>query len=221
MYLCGINQRVGNMELSNGKGTRASKEMLDRGTQKRNELERMSDSHWMVLELAKGKTYKEIADMMAVKGSVAISVSQVRYDIEQAVVEWKRENMGNIDAVIGRELARIELLERKVMEDYEKSKNLRAVEYAAMLKRGFTMDEIDQMFAGKVPGNPQFMEVLMHLQMQKLKILGIDKGNDVPTNTIVQYNFGALNEAQLAAMADRMQDAKAAEMLREAAVDEQ
>lgn len=209
------------MELSNAKGTKASKEMLDRGPQKRNELERVSDRHWMVLELAKGKTYREIAEMMAVKGSVVISESQVKYDIEQAIVDWKRENMGNIDAVIGRELARIELLERKVMEDYEKSKNLRAVEYAAMLKRGFTMDEIDQMFAGKVPGNPQFMETMLHLQMQKLKILGIDKGNDVPTNTIVQYNFGSLNEAQLAAMADRMQEAKAAELLREVAVDEQ
>lgn len=209
------------MELSNAKGTKASKEMLDRGPQKRNELERVSDRHWMVLELAKGKTYREIAEMMAVKGSVVISESQVKYDIEQAIVDWKRENMGNIDAVIGRELARIELLERKVMEDYEKSKNLRAVEYAAMLKRGFTMDEIDQMFAGKVPGNPQFMETMLHLQMQKLKILGIDKGNDVPTNTIVQYNFGSLNEAQLAAMADRMQEAKAAELLREVVVDEQ
>lgn len=209
------------MELSNAKGTKASKEMLDRGPQKRNELERVSDRHWMVLELAKGKTYREIAEMMSVKGSVVISDKQVRYDIEQAIADWKRENMGNIDAVIGRELARIELLERKVMEDYEKSKNLRAVEYAAMLKRGFTMDEIDQMFAGKVPGNPQFMETMLHLQMQKLKILGIDKGNDVPTNTIVQYNFGSLNEAQLAAMADRMQEAKAAELLRGVAVDEQ
>ena len=113
------------------------------------------------------------------------------------------------------------MIERKVLEDYEKSKNLRAVEYACMLKRGFTVEEIEAMFEGKMPGNPQYMETLLHLQTQKLKIMGIDKGNDVPTNTIVQYNFGALNEAQLAAMADKLQDDKAAELLRGIAVEEQ
>ena len=63
--------------------------------------------------------------------------------------------------------------------------------------------------------------VNMKTLMQKMKILGIDKGYDVPVNAVVNYNFGALNEAQLAAMADKLQDAKAAELLRAAAVDDQ
>lgn len=188
---------------------------------KRLPAEQEADRHWMVAEVARGRTYQEIADELNSKRAYHLSKEQVRLDVQSAIVEWKRENMENIDAVIGKELARLEMLEARVLEDYEKSKNLRAVDYACMLKRGFTIEEIDAMFEGKMPGNPQFMETLLHIQMSKLKILGIDKGNDVPTNTIVQYNFGSLNEAQLASMADRLQDAKAAEMVREMTVEEQ
>ena len=180
-----------------------------------------ADRHWMVMEAARGKTHQEIAEMISEKRGYSISYEQVRLDINQALIDWKRDNMANIDAMIGKELARVEMLEAKVLEDYEKSKNLKAVDYAALMKRGMTIDEIDEMFKDRTPGNPQFMETLLHLQMQKLKILGIDKGNDVPTNTIVQYNFGALNETQLAAMADKLQDEKAREMVRELTVDEQ
>lgn len=188
---------------------------------KRNALGKAVDAHIVVREVAKGKTYQEVADMLNKENGYSLSRTSVQRMVQEAIMEWKRENMGNIDAVIGRELARIEMLEDKVMEDYEKSKNLRAVDYAALLKRGFKIDEIDEMFKDKTPGNPQFIEAMLHCQMQKLKVLGIDKGYDVPTNTIVNYNFGALNEAQLAAMADKLQDAKAAELMRELAVDEQ
>ena len=179
------------------------------------------DTHWVVREVAKGRTYRQIADDLQKDVEYKVSGADVCRLVQDMIVEWKRENMGNIDAVIGRELARIEMIEAKVLEDYEKSKNLRAVDYAALMKRGFTIDEIDEMFLDKTPGNPQFLETILHCQMQKLKILGIDKGYDVPTNTIVNYNFGALNDVQLAAMADKLQDAKAAELLREAAEDDQ
>lgn len=192
-----------------------------RGRAKRSILEKEIDQHWLMREVAKGRAYKEIAEEMNLTCAYKVTEGDLYKMTREMLVEWKRENMGNIDAVIGKELARIEMLEAKVLEDYEKSKNLRAVDYAALLKRGFTIDEIDEMFKGKTPGNPQFLETILHCQMQKLKILGIDKGYDVPTNTVVNYNFGALNEAQLAAMADKLQDAKAAELMRELAVDEQ
>ena len=185
------------------------------GGGKRNELQYAVDEHWLVREVAKGRTYKEISDDLNTQNGYSIAPRTIGDMVQKVIIEWKRENMGNIDAVIGKELARIEMLEAQIMSDYEKSKNLRAVDYAAMLKRGFTIDEIDEMFKDKTPGNPQFMETMLHLQMQKLRILGIDKGYDVPTNTVIQYNFGALNDIQLAAMADRLQDAKAAELINE------
>lgn len=208
-------RKMGQWKLEEGK------EVPVVGGGKRNLAEIEDDRHFIVTELAKGRTYKEVANDLNERRSYKLGWPQIREEANIALVEWKRENMANVDAMIGRELARIEMIERKVLEDYEKSKNLRAVEYACMLKRGFTVAEIEAMFEGKMPGNPQYMETLLHLQTQKLKILGIDKGNDVPTNTIVQYNFGALNEAQLAAMADKLQDDKAAELLRGIAVEEQ
>lgn len=208
-------RKLGEMKLEEGKAL----PVVHRG--KRNILEIEADRNWAVRQVSLGRTYQEIADELNEGRGYSITKEQVRVDIEKAIVEWKRENMENIDVMVGRELARIEEIERIVMSDYEKSKNLKAVDYAALMKRGLSVDEIDAMFEGKMPGNYQYMETMLHLQMQKLKILGIDRGNDVPTNTIVQYNFGSLNDVQLAALADRLQDEKSAELLREIAVEEQ
>lgn len=205
-----------------GNPKRASgKDLFVRGNNTRNALQYKVDEHWLVREVAKGRMYKDIAEDLNRQNGYTISAKEVGNMVQNVIVEWKRENMSNIDAVIGKELAKIELVEQKIWEDYEKSKGLRAVDYAALMKRGMSIEEIDKMFKGRMPGNPDYFEALLHCQMQKLRILGIDKGYDVPTNTVVNYNFGSLNDAQLAAMADRLQDAKAAELLREVAVDEQ
>ena len=199
----------------------SGKDLFVRAGHKRNALQYKVDEHWLIREVARGRYYQEIADELNAANGYSITKAELSTMVQNVIVEWKRENMANIDAVIGKELAKIEVLERKIWEDYEKSKGLRAVDYASLMKRGMTIAEIDAMFADRLPGNPDYFESLLKCQMQKLRILGIDKGYDVPTNTVVNYNFGSLNDAQLAAMADKLQDAKAAELLREVAVDEQ
>lgn len=190
------------------------KDLAVRVGAKRNELQQQMDMWWIVGEVAKGRTYKSIAEELNRKheGEYELSAEMVRLEVNKCMVEWKRENMQNIDAVIGKELARLEGIEQKVYADYEKSKGLRAVDYAALMKRGMTIEEIDEMFGDRIAGDYHYMEVLLHVQMQKMKLLGIDKGNDVPQTAIVNYNFGSLSEEALLAMADQLQDGKKQEL---------
>lgn len=197
-------------------------QLVVHGGNKRNEIQRDMDMWWIVGEVAKGRTYHDIAMELNSKHSeYHLSDEQVRLDVNRCMVEWKRQNMENIDATIARELARIEKIEAIVMENFEKSKVLRAVDYASLMKRGMSIEEIDEMFASRVPGDPRYLDTLLRVQMQKLKLLGIDKGNDVPQTTIVSYNFGGMSDDALAEIADRLQDQKAKDILKTGMIDEQ
>ena len=137
---------------------------------KRNQLDIEKDTWYAVAELAKGKTYREIAQELSEKNGYSISYVQIWHDINDALIEWKRENMANIDAYIARDLARLEQIEAIVLQNFEKSKLPRPLEYAALMKRGFTMDEIDEMYEarGGMAGDPRYLETLLHLQAQRM-----------------------------------------------------
>ena len=181
---------------------------------KRNELDLQKDVHYEIAELAKGKTYAQIAEDISKANGYSVSAVQVWKDCSKALVEWKRENMANIDAYIAKDLMRLEHLEQIVTENFEKSKLPRPQEYAALMKRGLTMEEIDEMYEerGGMAGDPRYLEVLLHIQKQRLDLLGIGKGNDVAQSTIVQYNFNGASLDQLAAIADNLQDGKKKEI---------
>lgn len=183
-------------------------QLLVMGNAVRNQIDREKDTWWAVGELAKGRTYREIAEDLNKKNGYHISHVQVWHDIEQVLVEWKRENMSNIDAYIAKDLARLEEIEAIVLQHFEKSKLPRPQEYAALMKRGYTPEEIDQMYEerGGMAGDPRYLETLLHIQKQRMDLLGINKGNDVAQNTIVNYQFNNIDLGVLTAIADKLQD---------------
>ena len=190
---------------------RASRSMLEVPIgAKRNQLDIEKDTWWAVAELAKGKTYREIAKELSEKNGYSISYVQIWHDINDALIAWKRENLENIDAYIARDLARLEQIEAIVLQNFEKSKLPRPLEYAALMKRGLTMDEIDEMYAarGGMAGDPRYLETLLHLQAQRMRLLGLDKGADVQQNTIINYSFGNASLEELGRLADQLQDNK-------------
>ncbi len=194
---------------------RAKRSQLEiRGKNQRNELDRAKDVWWEVGELAKGRTYREIASELTERNGYYISAVSVYNDLNRALVEWKRENMDNIDAYIARELARLEEIERRVLIDYDRSKTLRPAEYAALMKRGLTIEEIDEIYRVKgreLAGDPRYLETLLHLQRQRMDLLGL-KGNDVAQNTIIAYNFSDIKIEELTSLADKMQEGKFKEL---------
>lgn len=183
----------------------------------RNLIDREKDAWFAVGELAKGKTYREIAQELNDKNGYNLSHVQVWHDIEEILVEWKRENMANIDAFIAKELARLEEIESIVIKNFEKSKLPRPNEYASLMKRGMLPEEIDKMYEerGGMAGDPRYLETLLHLQKQRMDLLGISHGTDVAQNTIVQYNFGNADLGDLAKLADALQDGKKQELVDE------
>ena len=188
---------------------RATRSQLVVGGQgHRTELDREQDVWFAVAELAKGKSYREIASELTERRGYHIAFQQVYKDVQEVLVEWKRENMANIDAYIAKDLARLEEIERIVLQNFEKSKLPRPNEYASLMKRGYTAEEIDQMYEerGGMAGDPRYLETLLHLQRQRMDLLGIGRGNDVPQNTIVQYNFGDAGVEELSKIADALQD---------------
>lgn len=189
------------------------------GGGKRAALSIEKDTWYAVGELVKGKTYAEIAEDLNKKNGYNLNPSTIWRDIERALVEWKRQNMENIDAYIAKELARIEHIEGIVMQNFEKSKTPRPNEYAALMKRGMTPDEIDEMYAerGGMAGDPHYIEVLLHLQKQRMDLLGLSKGNDVGQTTIINYGFNNVDLGDLTKIADALQDGKRKEIL----IDEQ
>lgn len=174
----------------------------------RTNLDREQDVWYAVAELAKGRSYREIASSLSEKKNYKISFQQIYKDVQEVLVEWKRENMENIDAYIAKDLARLEEIERIVLQNFEKSKLPRPNEYAALIKRGYTPEEIDQMYEerGGYAGDPRYLETLLHLQKQRMDLLGISKGNDVPQQTIINYGFNNVDFDALAKMADNLQD---------------
>ena len=188
-----------------------SKLVVHRGNNhNRNLIDREKDAWFAVSELAQGKTYREIAQELNDKNGYNLSHVQVWHDIEEILVEWKRENMANIDAFIAKELARLEEIESIVIKNFEKSKLPRPNEYASLMKRGMLPEEIDEMYEerGGMAGDPRYLETLLHLQKQRMDLLGISRGTDVAQNTIVQYNFGNADLGDLAKLADALQDNK-------------
>lgn len=188
--------------------------VVPQGGAKRNTIDREKDIHWAVAEVAKGRTYSSITKELNSRNDYSISAEQVRKDIESALVEWKRENMDNIEVHIAKELHRLDALEAKVMAEYEKSKALRPADYAQLMKRGYTIEEIDEIYDGKggLAGNPAYIDTLLRIQAQRLRLLGIDKGNDVGTMNVVNYNFGDASLDDLVGIANALQDRKSKEI---------
>lgn len=185
----------------------------------RNRLDREKDAWYAVQQLARGKTYREIAKDISEKNGYTLSHNTIWHDIEEVLVEWKRQNMENVEAFISKELARLEEIEAIVVQHFEKSKLLRPNEYASLIKRGMTPEEIDAMYEerGGLSGDYHYLETMLHIQKQRMDLLGINKGNDLPQNTVVQYNFGDTSIEDLAKLADVLQDNKRKEII----IDEQ
>lgn len=181
----------------------------------RNLLDREKD-RWICVKLvAQGATYAEVAEKLhELNPEYKITPEKIQAEVEKALIDWKRENMDKIDVYITKEVLRLEMLEKEVMENFELSKKaFRPQDYAAMMKRGLTPDEIDEIYATRpLAGDPRYLDTLLHLQMQRMRLLGITKGNDVAQQTIVQYNFNNIGDDALERMADALQDTKYAEL---------
>lgn len=184
----------------------------------RNLLDREKD-RWICVQLvAQGATYAEVAEKLhELNPQYNVPAEAIRDEVEKALIDWKRDNMDKIDLYITKEVIRLEELEKEVMRNFELSrKSFRPQDYAALMKRGLTPDAIDDIYKDReLAGDPRYLDVILNIQKQRMRLLGITKGNDVAQQTIVNYNFGEISDDALARMADSLQDTKYTQIIDE------
>jgi hypothetical protein len=130
--------------------------------------------------------------------------------IPEALARWEKANVGAMEELIGREMMKLENLESVLMRDYENSRSrLKPMEYAALMARGLSMDEIDECFKDRERGgDPKYLNTMMNLTTAKLRLMGIVGRADNRKQTVVQYNFGDLGEDEIKNIVDKLQDGK-------------
>lgn len=204
--------------------TRINKFMtIPRGPQHRTLMDAKIDEWNIMRQVATGKSYAEIAEMLTEANGYKIEPRTVYLTVRKAMIQWKKDNLKHVDEFIAYELGKLEQLESIVLADYEKSRVPKPQEYAALVKQGMTMEEIDAWYEkkGGYPGDPAYLDKLLALQQRRLRILGLDNGNDVSQTTIVNYGFDMKDLGELSAIVGNMQDRKHDDLYEEANIVEE
>ena len=71
------------------------------------------------------------------------------------------------------------------------------------------MDEIDECFVSRPQsGDPRYLDTLLRISMQRMRLIGVVGRSDKRKQTINQYNFGSLSEEDMRRIVGEMQDDK-------------
>lgn len=208
------------------------------GYNKRSEEQRYYDIAFCSDLFLRGYTYRDIvaelnADLKKRGIAYTISLAMVYYDLQQCLIEWKRERLDNIDDYVTQELQKLDKMEVELWEAWENSKIGKRREKnrtSAKPRKVLTEDEKTADWYGynettneTSAGNPRFLDLLLNVQQRRAKMLGYDapvkieipgynaaSGEDKET-----YNVKAIPDDLLFAVVDKIQDSKFAEILEE------
>lgn len=128
----------------------------------------------------------------------------------ESLERWKAENIGAVDDMVSRELMKLDNLEEVIVRDYENSKRtLKPMEYAALMARGLSMDEIDECFASRpMSGDARYLDTLLRISMNKMRLIGVVGRVDKRKQSVVQYNFNGMSDEEIKGIVDKLQDVK-------------
>lgn len=208
------------------------------GYNKRSEEQRGYDIAFCSGLFLRGYTYRDIvaalnADLKKRGIAYTISLAMVYYDLQQCLIEWKRERLDNIDDYVTQELQKLDKMEVELWEAWENSKTGKRRQKnrtSAKPRKVLTEDEKTADWYGynettneTSAGNPRFLDLLLNVQQRRAKMLGYDapvkieipgynaaSGEDKET-----YNVKAIPDDLLFAVVDKIQDSKFAEILEE------
>lgn len=178
-------------------------------------LERLEDLSEMVRLVLDGYSYADVAREMSRRRwdrgeEYYLTASMVRSDVEGALKEWREANAGEAEKVISRALAKCAVMDRRLAEDYERSRRADGKITAALLKQGLSMEEIGAM---EFAGNQDIILARKALMDQELRILGLGRGvvkGDGGTKNV--YNFEGMSSEQMLEIVRGLQDRKYAEV---------
>lgn len=188
----------------------------------------------------RGYTYREISERLNEENArrgvgYTITKQMVYWDMQQLLIEWKRERMENIDDYVTQELRKLDKMEVELWEAWERSKTgkLREKNRQNAKPRKVLEDGDNPEYYGyeettteTSAGNPRFLDLLLNVQQRRAKMLGFDAPIKVEIPGIEksingdapQYDVSAIPEDLLFAVADKLQTAEYKKQLAEKGV---
>lgn len=210
------------------------------GYNKRSEEQRIYDIRFCSDLFLRGYSYREIADALnrdlSARGmGYTITFQMVYYDLQQCLIEWKRERLDNIDDYVTQELRKLDKMEVELWEAWERSKtgktrekNRQNAKPRKVLEDGDNPEYYgyEETTTETSAGNPRFLDLLLNVQQRRAKMLGFDAPIKVEIPGIEksingdapQYDVSAIPEDLLFAVADKLQTAEYKKQLAEKGV---
>lgn len=188
----------------------------------------------------RGYTYREISERLNEENArrgvgYTITTQMVYWDMQQLLIEWKRERMENIDDYVTQELRKLDKMEVELWEAWERSKtgktrekNRQNAKPRKVLEDGDNPEYYgyEETTTETSAGNPRFLDLLLNVQQRRAKMLGFDAPIKVEIPGIErsingdapQYDVSAIPEDLLFAVADKLQTAEYKKQLAEKGV---
>ena len=220
--------------------SKGNKRRKPAGYNKRTEEQRDYDILFCSNLFLRGYTYREIvaalnADLAKRGAGYTISLAMVYYDLQQTLIEWKRERLDNIDDYVTQELRKLDKMEVELWEAWERSKTgkLREKSRRNAKPRKVLEDGDNPEYYGyeeatteTSAGNPRFLDLLLNVQQRRAKMLGFDAPIkvDIPglseniNSDAPKYDVAAIPEDLLFAVADKLQSSECKRVLEEKGV---
>lgn len=218
-----------------GKLTTGNKNRKPTGYNKRTEEQRDYDILFCSNLFLRGYTYREIvaalnADLLKRNAGYTISLAMVYYDLQQTLIEWKRERLDNIDDYVTQELRKLDAMEQQAWEAWEVSKTGKQRTKEKTNKGRPIKTDADPEYYGynetateTSAGNPRFLDLLLNIQQRRAKMLGFDAPvkieipgvNASTDDDKPKYDVKAIPDDLLFAVADKLQSAEYAKVLTE------
>lgn len=207
---------------------------------KRTKDQREFDLDFCSILFLRGYTYREISERLNEENArrgvgYTITKQMVYWDMQQLLIEWKRERMENIDDYVTQELRKLDKMEVELWEAWERSKtgktrekNRQNAKPRKVLEDGDNPEYYgyEETTTETSAGNPRFLDLLLNVQQRRAKMLGFDAPIKVEIPRLEksingdapQYDVSAIPEDLLFAVADKLQTAEYKKQLAEKGV---
>ena len=147
---------------------------------KRTVEQREADKRFCADLFVKGYTYRQIAEILNTHNeknglTYKLTYKTIFCDINQVLVEWKKERFETVDNYIHLELKKLDKIEVELWEAWEKSKSgkRKTKIIGGDIKNGsISGGVLDNRMLEDTNGNPKYLDLLLKVQERRAKLLG-------------------------------------------------
>lgn len=192
---------------------------------KRTVEQREADKRFCADLFVKGYTYRQIAERLNKHNrenglEYELTYKTIFCDINQVLVEWKKERFETIDNYIQLELKKLDKMEVELWSAWDRSKD---VKRKTKIIGGTINDNtvsggaLDSRQLETTNGDPRYLDLLLKVQERRAKLLGynapvkLDVYNQPPKDESpsgTEYDINAIPSEVLVELAYKLQDAE-------------